>query len=290
MKRILMRIIGALCILGAAALMFFPNWMTIDGISRKDMRKVRNDVVGITETVSESFAERVKASEDFKDDLRDNDLPYTRATIKKRFKTIGNLAAELMNDTISLKEVTQTAFLLPGVLKDAENLLDSDARTMLFSQAANYVVYSGSEPIPDADGDYVSELADAMDEMVEGAVDGLAGYSIIFIAVGALFVLILLLAVASAVTHVCNKGRWLKYLFLVVLVAMVAGSCVGISFASDMLPEMFAGMPLMENASLRISVMPFLAVAVMFMPIVLDVIYERKNEQKKVEDQADGKQ
>ena len=275
MKKILVRIVGALCILGAAALMFLPTWFTVEDMNRKEFRKVRNDACGMIDRVEDIFVECIE-DDDFKDTLSDSGLPAVRSKLKSRFKEIKSLCNELLNNEVSLKEITQTSFMVPGLLEDIENLAyaDSDVSNTFFYNAAAYAVYEGSDPYPDADGSYVLELSENMRDSAVEVVDALSGVSFLFVVLGCIFAGILLLAVISAVTHVCNKGRWVKYLFLAVLVILVAGSCVAMSMVSPMLADMG---PIFKDASLRMGITPFLAVAVMFIPIVLDIIYERKS-------------
>lgn len=283
MKKILIRVIGALCILGAAALMFFPSWLTIEGVKQKEFRAVRSDICGSIEKISDAFLQRVMSDEDFQDDLEDYDLPHTRGEVKARFREMEDLAKELVDDQISLQELTKTAFMLPGIMTDLEGLLDSGHGSALFGIAAGYVVYEGAQAMPDAPQQYTEAVAEALQGSAENAVESFGDYSFLFIIAGILLAAIPALGAVSAVTHVCNKGRWLKYIFLLMLVVMVAGSCVALPMVTGVMSGAAETVPMLEQMSLHMALAPFAAVLVMFIPIVLDIIYERKKIAQKVE-------
>ena len=84
MKKYVIRIVGALCILSAMALLFLLPCVQLDGVSRKELRTMREDVTGVLEQGAESLYAWLDS--DMKDDLKDYDLPSTKAGIKKRFR------------------------------------------------------------------------------------------------------------------------------------------------------------------------------------------------------------
>ena len=284
MKKILIRIIGALCILGAAAVMFFPSWFTVEDVSKKDFRAVRNDVSGIIDKASDSFIRSIDTSEQFRNELEDNDLPDTRRKIRARFREIEEMTTELLDAQVSMREITKMAFMMPGLLKDTENLLASSVSDSFFSIAANYAVYEGEEQDPNADAAYVSNRATEMKNMAEDLVDSLAGVSAFSIVFGILIIFFLLLGVVSAVMHVFNKCRWLKHVFLEILIFLVAVSCILIPIVSGTLSDALDAMPKFQDASLYISLTPFVAVALALVPIVLDIIFEGKKARTKTKE------
>lgn len=283
MKKYLIRIIGALCILGSVALMFMPGWLELKGISRRDLRDIRSDVDGICTTVTDRMVALVEMDDDFKDELKDCDLPYTKGKIKARLREIGDLAEELLNETISLQELLILACKAPGILEDAENLLDSDAAEILFTDVAKYILYEGSQAEYSPYDGYNWKLIDTNAEhfmnSAEDVLDGLSVFMFVFILLTSVLILIIALAVISAVTHICNKGRWLKYLYFVLLLGLVVGTCVALPAVSELLAEPLETMPAFEDMTINIMFTPFVAVALMIVPIILDIIFERKKKQ-----------
>ena len=288
MKKYLIRSVGALCILCAAAVMFMSSWVQIEGVQRRDLRDMRDDLQGVYTAVSDTFTQQVEDNKDFKEELKDYDLPYTRSKIKAQFSTLEELTDALLDREISYQDLLMLSVKAPGLIKLASNLADSRCFEVFSSAAAEYILFEGSQAITNVNS--VEERnaalqsgADQIEEMTQDTVDALSEMSALFVLLTVLLILILVLAVASAATHICNKARWLKYIFLVILVVMVVGSCVALPMVSDLIADsMDAASPLAE-LSLTISVMPFVSVALMIVPIILDIIYEHKKEKKIVE-------
>lgn len=288
-KKYMVRIIGALCILGAVVLMFAPAWLQMKDVDRGDLRDLRSDIDGVCTIVIEDFTNELENDDDFKDELRDYDLPYTRSKIKSRFRKVADLTDTVLDKDISLKEVLTLSVAIPGVLKDANNLLDSDCCETLFNSAAYYILYQGSQAIKDENGSNmavnITYGAEQLEEMTQDTVDAVSEYSFAFVILSGVLILIIGIAVLSTITHVCNKWRWVKYVFLGILVVMVVGVCVALPAVSDMLADAEEMMhPAFADMSLKITVAPFFAIALMVVPVVLDIIYERKKETKLVEE------
>ena len=290
-KKYLIRIVGALCILGVLALMIMPSWIKLDGISRRDMRDTRTDILGITERVRVAYLDYADASDDNEEHLEDYDLPTTRGKIKSRFNDIDDLAKELLDDQISLKEVFMLSVKAPGLMKDANNFLESDLSPLACNYIASYILMDGSKAVYDTYEDEVYEHIDKeaayLQEEATNIMDTVEDYSLLAYIPAVVLILIAILFVASAATHICNKGRWLKYLALVILVAMVVGSCVALPMASEMISDMAVDTPL-SDLTLKITVFPFLALALMIAPIVLDIIFEKKKKNNIVEEVNNG--
>lgn len=282
MKKYLIRIIGALCILGVAALMLLPAWLELDGVRSRDLRDVREDVTGIVDLLSSEFVSNLD-NEDFKDDLKDNDLPYTRSKIRTQFKEISELADDLLDSTVSVKELMVVCAKAPGIVQDLENVLEMDYADGIFEIAAEYALTMGNQPMAGATWADIVYAAETMQDQTEDMVDMAGDLGLICYGLVGLLGLILVLGVVSAVTHVCNKLRWLKYIFLVLLVALVAGSIVALPVANELIAEAMTATPALEDMTLKLQAAPILAVALMFIPIVLDIIFERKTKTKKAE-------
>lgn len=81
MKKIIMRIIGAVCILASLVVMLVPSWITIDNVSRSDFREFRTDTLDDLENIKNEFMGYYEYNEEIKEELENNDLPYTKGKI-----------------------------------------------------------------------------------------------------------------------------------------------------------------------------------------------------------------
>lgn len=281
-KKYLIRIVGALCILGAAALMFMPAWLQIKDIPRRDLRDLREDVSGICTAVSDRFIMNANRDDDFKEELKDYGLPYTRGKINSRFATIEDLAKSILDCDISLQELLVLGIEAPGLIKDATNMIDSrDVSAVFYESTVQYILFEGTQAITedyddDIENQIIEENIENLENATEDVVEVLSDISFLFAVLAGVLILILALAVASAITHVCNKTRWLKYIFLTVLVLLVVGSCLAVPMASEMIAGSMDAASAYADVSLRMTATPFISVALMIVPIILDIVYERK--------------
>ena len=282
MKKYLVRVIGALCILAATALLFLPTWLELDGASKKELRYVREDITAIIDITSEAFLESLD-DDDFKDDLKDNDLPYTRNTIKKEFKSMNNLTKDLLDNSVSMKELLVLSAKAPGALKTLKGMMELEVADDIFFSAAKYALVLGNDRMDDASLVDILDKADQLEDQMDVLTESADTLGLVCYALMGVLGLLLLLAVLSAITHVCNKGRGLKYLLLVIMILLVVGSMVAIPMVNDLLGEAMESTPVLRDLSLEVQYTPILAVVLMFVPIVLDIIFERKNKQIKME-------
>ncbi len=284
-KKYLIRIVGAFCILGAIALMLMPAWVVLDDVGHRDLRELRSDVSGICAEASDDFVRRIDRDEDFQDELRDYDLPYTRGSIKGKFQDVEDLANELMNDTVSIKEIVMLCFKAPGLLRDMENLLDSDCGDTFFQAAARYILREeGYLSDSDVGMDTIVYAGDQLREDTENTMEMFYDFSDYLIPVAVVILLPFAFGVACAATHICNKARWLKYLFLAMVIGIVAGSCVVLPVVSEIAADALGNVPAFAEMTLKMNVTPFIAVVLMIVPVILDIIFERKKEIKVVEE------
>lgn len=263
MKKILIRILGALFILGAVFIMFSTPWVKVDGIKRSEIKDLREVIDEDLNTTQETILYLVE-DEDFKDDMKDYDLPVSKAKIKERIKTTRTLSKNLLDMEISLQDLTTMSFQLPGLIRDTDNLLSTE--------------YVADIVITD------SQLMEQED--LEDLVESVEDFSLIFYLMGVLIIILVVLGVASAVTHCLNGGRFIKYIYLVFIVMLVVGLCVTLPMISEIIQSEDTFIEALEDMSLVVTPMPFIAVALMIVPIVLDIIFERKN--KKMEEQING--
>lgn len=278
MKKYLIRIIGSVCILAAVAVLFMPAWLEIEGLKRSELRELRSDISGMVESVGDTFADMASYSDDFKDELKDNDLPHTRSSIRKRFGEIEDLTEQLLDEKVSMYELLVLSTKAPGVVRDLENILDSSVSNAFINCLTESIVEDAREENPDA---YYSEenirnFENRLQSDLEDGIEAVSAVSsIVFTVLAAVLFLILALAVASAATHICNKGRWVKYFLLALMVVIVAVGAVCLPMVSDLIEEADLGDPF-EDLSLQMTVMPYIALVLMLAPVVLDIIFERK--------------
>ena len=199
MKKYLIRVAGAVCILASVAMMFLTSWVKLDGVKRSDMRDLRNGFLDDLAIAEEKMLYYIE-NDSIKDDLRDNGLPTTPSKVKGRFKETKQLLEELLNTDVSFNEVLWVAKEMPSYMEDTEALLE--------------IPYMAEELIQTSGNDEFEITAESMEQTLDETED----FKIIFIAVVGVFILLIALAVASAVTHMLNKVRWIKYIFLFLLV------------------------------------------------------------------------
>lgn len=284
MKKYLIRIIGSLCILAAVAVLFMPACLKIEGVKRSEMKKLRSEVKGIVEDAGDYFADAVSYSDDFKEELEDSDLPHTRSSVRKYFREIEDLTEELLNEEVSMYELLVLSVKVPGLVEDMENLLDSSAGNVLIDSVTNSIIEDAKEENPDAyySDENINNFKNRLQSDLEDGVEGVSEItSVLFTVLAAVFFLILALAVASAATHICNKGRWVKYLLLALMLVIVVGSAVCLPMVSGLIEDADLG-GAFEDLSLQMTVMPYIALVLMLAPVVLDIIFERKKADKNI--------
>ena len=250
MKKIIMRIIGAVCILTSLIVMFFPSWITIDNVSRSDFREFRADTLDDLENVKNKFMGYYEYNEEIKEELENNDLPYTKGKIKKRFNQSKELLKQLMDKDIKLKEVIWLSLEAPKLIKDTENLLETPiCATLIFSNSKN-VSYNEAEDV----------------------IDAVADYKFAFWLIFAFFVVLIALGLTAAATQIINKLKFFKFIFFGVLVLFVVAVCVISPIVSNIMADSLNLPQSMSDISLKVTVMPFVTIALSIVPIVLDII------------------
>ena len=257
MKKIIIRLIGSLCILGALAVLLLTTWVELDGASRKELRELRNQLQEDL-AMAEEKMQYYSDMEMFDEELKEYGLPRSPSKIKSRFKDTEALIKELVNTEISFGEILWVAKEAPGYIEDTEALLEIPA-------LAEKLIQTG------ASVEYEIDV-----ESMEETIDSVADFKAIFVIVVGFFIILMALALVSAVTHMLNKVRWVKYIFLVLLVAIVVGVCVGVPMLTDVIHDELYLTSAFEDMSLQVTVMPYFAAALMLVPVVLDIIFERK--------------
>lgn len=264
-KTYLIRCIGALCILGAVATLFFPAWIQIDGIRRKDFRTLQDSFTTVI-TAEEEFL--LSNLDNWKEDLKDNDLPYKKTDLKNWLHDIQAILKDGLNDQISLKELTVLIWKAPGLLKDAENLTQTDH---VLEEAVAFAVscfYPSSEYTSRSISRFEKFLIDSLEDATEyfGLIR-LGCYCAIVLSV-----LLALFSVFAAVGHVCNKCRWGKYVLLGISVILTVGAFVALPMLTELLQDLFADVPYLEDIKLRVNLIPVFSVILLLVPVILDIV------------------
>ena len=180
-----------------------------------------------------------------------------------------------LNDQISLKELTVLIWKAPGLLKDAENLTQTDH---VLEEAVAFAVscfYPSSEYTSRSISRFEKFLIDSLEDATEyfGLIR-LGCYCAIVLSV-----LLALFSVFAAVGHVCNKCRWGKYVLLGISVILTVGAFVALPMLTELLQDLFADVPYLEDIKLRVNLIPVFSVILLLVPVILDI--ETKATQKK---------
>ena len=259
MKKTLIRIIGALCIVASLYVLFMTTWVNVDGIKRSDMRKIKEQFTTDLDAIEKELQNGIKYSEGLKDELKDENLPYTSGKLKRAFKETESLLLETIDDKVSFKELFLLSAKLPGYVKDTEAMLGTSLVSTLIFETSEY---------------YYAED-------VEEVVDAVADYTYIFYIVIGVMVLIVLLGVISAVTHVMNKRRFIKYFYIAIVLVLVCGICIALPMAMNSVKDTMELSEVVEDMELKATLMPYVTLLLAAAPVVLDIIFEKK---KKVEE------
>lgn len=287
MKKYAIRIIGSLCILGALALMFLTPWINIDGLRGKEFREFKQKNEDTLELMESELLSAIQ-DDDFKDDLRDAKLPYNKSGIKNKIEEINDLLDTLYAGSISFYDLAILSVKAPALITDMNDLVQTDFlydSSVMEHIAMNNLnlewdYYYECYVNPDTDEMYsASSVAKHVNELTANTEDNIAtlkSYNAVFYSTLFLMGLIALLAVIAAVTNVLNRGRGIKYVFAVLLILLVVGTCVGLPMLNTALYQTGEAMPILEEVTLSITVMPFLAAALSVTSLVLDAFSERK--------------
>ncbi len=254
MKKLLIRIVGSLCIIASLAIIFFSTAVQVEDVSRKDMRAIRQQLTNDLEAVQDSVLLEIKILDDYKEELKESGLPYTKSRINRRFSQTEELIEELINDEMSMREVLTISAAAPRYISDTQKMLDTSICASHIFKASEYVYQDD----------------------VEDIVDTFSQYAWVFILVLCFFLFFILLGCASAATHCLNKVRFLKYIFIGCLVLIVLGLTISLPILNNVIQDQFTLPEQLEDIRLKATLMPYVSVALAFVPMVLDILFERK--------------
>jgi hypothetical protein len=258
-KTIIVRIVGVVCIVAALLVLMLPTSLKMDGVKSKAIKEMSRE----TEADLDAMQSRMlmKAYE-YEDELEDNDLPTTQSGIKRMFKNAKSVVKGIVKSEYSLYGVYEVMGKLPKYVEDFGNLADlNDAQLSYIIGENEYMRKADIEDIDDVD----NEL-----ELVANVVRGL-------------FIAIAVLCVLAAISCAIGRLSAFKHLYFVVICAVVGlvGGLVVVT--SGGLTDVFTLPENFEDAMLNITATPFVAVALSFVPIVLDLIFKNKKHQIKGE-------
>ena len=253
MKKIIMRIIGSLCLLASFAILFFPACMQIGGVARKDLREYRKNLLNDLEQ-TQVFLLANSTLNAFEDDLEDNNLPHKKSDIQERFEETEEILKELLDEDVSLRELFILSLAAPKYLKDTENLLETDVCAEVLCENSKY-----------ADFDLLQDVVDTVHD-----------FSILFYVVLGVIIFLMVLVVASAVTHVLNRVRFLKYIYIGFVILLTACLIFLLPILSETIQSEMNLAKTAEDLSLVATMMPTLAIVPTLVPIMLDMIFEGK--------------
>lgn len=262
MKKILIRIVGSLCILASLAVLFLVPSVKLEDVSRKDLRTYRKTLTGDLELVQETLLYTLSdylSKDDLQDDLQDCDLPSSKTQIKNRFSETKNLLTKLLDEEISLKELMDLSMKAPRYIDDTENLLETNYAAEL--------IFETSEIVYIEDVEDVIEVADDLKMLFWGI--------LIF------FFSVIAFGVVAAVTHSLPWLRFIKYFFLFMLVLTVVIISVGVPLLNELIQDEFTLAEELEDMTLAASILPYTAILLAIVPVVLDIIFERKKPENK---------
>lgn len=269
MKKVITRIVGSICILLAAVLMFFPGNIQLDGVSRRDLREVRNSVTDDIESTRDYFLKKYAESEysannNLKEELKDVGLPSTKTRLKTRFNKLGYLSKELFDQSISFKELTVYSLEAPELITDAEKLLESDLCVKLFI-------------------DSPAKINAKTIELLEDTVFEVSDYKYIFYGVPALFILLFILTVLAVISQSTNRIKPFKYVFTLLIIAITVALYLLIPLVSQYLPEAleFIKYKDITEATLKVTIVPILACVLSLVPVFLDIFAPEKQKKSK---------
>ena len=259
-KKILTRVIGSLCIIAILMLFFFTAWVQVDGVKTKDMKDCRNQLLEQLHNVQNRLTSGIEY-EYIKDDLDDNDLPKTKAAIKKRINETENVVKKLIDDEIFFGEIVIVAVKAPGYVTETNRLFDTKhCAGLAFNDSRDFIKRDTVEGIASEAADFVG---------------------VCYLVVGG-FVVFVLLGCAASILNIFDKLSFVKYIFAALALMFILAVCIGIPILSNFIQnEILLAWPF-ENMSLKVSAAPYLTLLFVAAIIGLDVVanIEKKKKQE----------
>ena len=256
MKEKLIRSIGSVCIILSLLLMFLPGIIKFDGVSKADLRESRKIFLADIDNIESHILRNVKLIEE---DLEDNDLPSSKSEVREYFNDMEDFVKVVLNDEISLKNVMTYSIKIPKFLSFGENLLNT--------------AYAYDEVMDVAESFSTEEL--------ETIVDEASSLNFIFYIIFAFFSFIIVLAVVGAITNVFNELTFLKYFYFALIIFITIVLAVCLPLISEAIADADMMAEGLEEMALRMSIIPYIALALNIVPIIIDIVLMVKNKKAK---------
>ena len=274
----LIRFMGSLCILIALVLMVYTPIIQVEGVRSKDLRSVYKKVEEVSNLEEKwllNVAGDLDAAEKY--DLEDNNLPNTKIEIKAWFEKLNTITKKVFDREITLREVVVLIWNIPGIAKDAGNLMNTE---YILDGAINLMVKHDPRTFG----------AETLRRNMENAEDCFGVIRIFgYVAIG-MVVLLGLLALDAMIGNLRNKVRWGKYVLLLIVMVFAVTGYVGMPMLSEQLRMVFAGVDMLQNLELRMTGFPILAIILLIVPIALDVWNKKREKRVKVTETKEEEQ
>lgn len=251
MKENILKIVSAVCIIVSLILLFLPASVELGGIKKSELRQYRKDTITDLDSVKEHVI-GLYSNDLFVEDMEDNDLPRTKGSAKKKFRETEKILNSMLDGKISVLDIVALSAKAPRYIKDTENLLEAEFGINIISYSENM--------------SYI-ELTDI--------IDSVTGYKFLFLIVAGFFIIFALFGILAAVLPIFNKLNILKWLYLAILILIVAAICVIMFLISPNLTDMFNLVGDMRDMTLKVGILPFVSIVLTIGSIVLDIVVKR---------------
>lgn len=262
MMKVLVRIIGAGCLVAAVFIAFTAAWLQLDNVTSSDLRTAKKSTLQDMEMVKIGFLAAYDLDPNIKAELENANLPDTKTSIKRRFSETESLLDKWFSGDISLAMVYELCGEAPRYLEDTSSLLNSNIPDTVFGFSKNFTTLGMDEVIDEA-------------IMYDEIFDWAKIILLVFIGLGAL----------AAFTQLFRPTQFVKYFFIVLLGGMAIASYVIVPSLSDEISGILFLNKDLENLGLTVTMSPLFAFVLSLVPVVLDIIFER-NKGKKPERSA----
>lgn len=251
-NRIIQRGTVSLLLVVALALSVFSSCVRLDGFSGKALRQARIDMEEVLTTFENDI---LTNREQYRDDLKDCDLPYTGTKLKKEFSFLRDTVDLAVNNDYSIGQLDFLFFKLPHTL----SLLESFAQ---FSQL--------HADDPGRMGRFYAWAEESCDALLENKTIFLLLWITLTVFLG-LLLLSGVLAVVFTVLRNAHTWRWLFF----VLVLMLLAALVTLQILSG---ELLYQLDMPFDIDLTVTATPFLSAIISLAACIVPLIFNNKKE------------
>ncbi len=255
MKEKILRVTGSICIIVSVFIMFLTSIISIGGVTKRDLREYRKYVVEDLNEVEDYLL----ANFDYiKEDLKENELPFTKTALRKAFNKAEHMVKTLIDSRVSVKELISYAVKIPSIINNSSKLLETDYTYDKIMNTTNNV-----------ERDEFAALID------EGAtVKIVASLVIVF------FVLLIIFSLFTGVFNIINRMNFAKYILFGIFLIMSIALMIGVPIISEMISESEVLPKVIEDLTLHATGIPFVATSMAAVPIIIDIVCKVKSKRK----------